>query len=225
MGKKVFEKGKIDNKLTIPKIDRKSENIEDGDTLNIKIESKKDELHLSAYLNVTSGGQINITKYGIVEIKKQYELRPDDEVVCEYIKKDFEKDFIDYYNIFKQLSNKHKELGFGHSPRLSEGFTENLCRYILNLYKIKGRDYDAIDNLGKKIEIKATTSERGTVTINSDVEFDYLLWMYFDLAQDKLSIYKIEYREFKSKFDVSSGRITINLYSLSKKLVKSKFLK
>ena len=140
-------------------------------------------------------------------------------------KKVFEKDFIDYYNIFKQLSNKHKALGFGQSPRLSEGFTENLCRYILNLYKIKGRDYDAIDNLGKKIEIKATTSERGTVTINSDVEFDYLLWMYFDLAQDKLSIYKIEYREFKSKFDVSSGRITINLDSFSKKLLKSKFLK
>lgn len=211
MGKKVISKDKKDNKLQIPIADLEKEGIEDQNKLRVEIKSNNNKLYLNSYLNVTSGGQINITKYGVVEIDKHYELYPNDKVICFYNKEDFEKNFIDYYKLFKSLAEKHKKLGFGQSPRLSEGFTENLCRYLYGLYKIKGRIYDAIDGKGCSVEIKATTSIKGTVSINSDVEFDYLLWMYFDLDHDKLSIYKIKYSSFKEKFEFNSDRITINL--------------
>lgn len=215
MGSKTIEADKKDNKLQIPKSDIKEENIKDKDKLKVEIKSNNNKLYLKAYLNVTSGGQISITKYGMIEVKKHYELYPDDEVVCLYNKEDFETNFADYYEKFKELAKLHKKLRFGYSPRLPEGFTENLCRYLYGLYEVKGREYDAIDNIGYNVEIKATTSETGTVTINSDIEFDYLLWMYFNLEKEdnELCIYKLKYDLLKEKLSSSSGRVTISLNS------------
>ena len=223
MGSTIIKKDNKPDKVVIPKCIRDKEGIKDKDKLKVEIKSNNKKLNLNAYLNITSGGQISITKYGRVEIEKHYELYPNDQIICFYSKENFEKNFIDYYLLFKQLADKHKELEFGKAPRLSEGFTENLCRYIYALYKVKGRDYDAIDNKGNNVEIKATTSKSGTVTINSDVEFDYLLWMYFDLDKDELSIYKINYDSFKSKFDKTSGRITVNLSSFNPIKKEQKF--
>ncbi len=211
MGEIIIKKDNKHDKLQIPKQDSNSEGIKDKDKLKIELKSKSGKLHLNTYLNVTSNGQISITKYGTVEIDKHYELYPDDIVTCFYKKDDFEKNFTEYYEAFKLLALKHKKLEFGKSPRLSEGFTENLCRYLYGLYKIKGRTYDAVDSRGNNVEIKATTSKEGTVTINSDVEFDYLLWLYFNLDENVLEIYKIKYNFFKEKFKDNSGRITINL--------------
>ena len=223
MGERIIEKGNSFDKLQILKKSMIEENIKDGDILRVDIKSDNKKLDLSSYLNVISNGQISITKYGRVEIEKHYELYLSDNIRCIYSKQNFDEDFIDYYKKFKELANKHKQLGFGNSPRLAEGFTESLCRYICKLYKVKGRDYDAIDNKGNNVEIKATTSKSGTVTVNSEVEFDYLLWMYFDLDNDELSIYKLNYDSFKSKFDITSGRITVNLSSFNPIKKEQKF--
>lgn len=217
MGEIIIKKDKKDPKLKIPNANLDYNLINDGDKLKVEIKSQNGKLNLKCYLGVMSGKQMRITKYGIAEIDKHYKLYPEDEISCIYEKKDFQKDFIDYYRLFKALAKKHRDLGFGKSPRLAEGFTENLCRYLFKLYKIKGRDYDAIDNTGNNVEIKATTSEKGTVTINSDVEFDYLLWMHFDIDNDNLSIYKMPYSYFKEKFKLTYGRITIDLNSFKNK--------
>lgn len=223
MGERIIKKDNNFDKLQILKESMSKEEIKDGDILRVDIKSDNKKLNLSSYLKVISKGQISITKYGRVEIEKHYELYSSDNIRCIYSKQNFDEDFIDYYKKFKELAYKHKELGFGNSPRLAEGFTESLCRYIRKLYKVKGREYDAIDNKGNNVEIKATTSKSGTVTINSDVEFDYLLWMYFDLDNDELLIYKLNYDSFKSRFDTTSGRITVNLSSFNEIKKEQKF--
>lgn len=223
MGEIIIKKDNKHDKLQIPKQDSNSEGIKDKDKLKIEIKSKSGKLHLNTYLNVTSNGQVSITRYGKVEIDKHYELYQNDEVTCFYKKDNFEKNFVEYYDLFKSLAQKHKELKFGKSPRLSEGFTENLCRYLYGLYKIKGRTYDAVDSRGNNVEIKATTSKEGTVTINSDIEFDYLLWMYFNLEEDILEIYKIKYNLFRKKLKSNSDRITINLKRFTSKILSKKY--
>ncbi len=108
--------------------------------------------------------------------------------------------FITYYFKFKELWELHQKYGFGNAPDLPSGFTEQLCRKLLNLTKNGSNEFDAVDDKNK-YEIKATSSKEGKTTINFRSEFDFLIWSYFSLEDNKIYLYKIPYKNFKPKFD------------------------
>lgn len=166
-----------------------------------------------AYLTITNKNQLSLRAYGSNIISKYYKQEDSKQIYCEIKKGNFESDFVEYYLCLKNLICKHRYFGYGKSTRLSEGFTESLCRYKLGLYTIKDRQYDAIDSNEKLIEIKSTYDNIGTTTISTKAEFDYLLWMAFNIERDEISIYKISYNTLKPeiKSKVTRDRITITL--------------
>lgn len=137
-----------------------------------------------AYLTITNKNQLSLRAYGSKIISEYYKQEDSKQIYCEIKKGNFESDFIEYYLCLKNLICKHRELGYGKSTRLSEGFTESLCRYKLDLYTIKDRQYDAIDSNEQLIEIKSTYDNIGATTISTKAEFDYLLWMAFNIEKD-----------------------------------------
>ena len=72
-------------------------------------------------------------------------------------------------------------------------FSEQICRKLLRLKSIKGKEVDALDDDGKKYEIKATTKSTGTTTINVKQSAEYLIWIYFDFDAKKIIIRKTCY--------------------------------
>ncbi len=122
-----------------------------------------------------------------------------------------EEELIEYYIAFKDLRNLHQKIFNGNSPNTPQLFSESIVRYLFNLNKSKTRKFDAIDNEGRYYEIKATTSEGGNVTINSNTVFDYLFWLYIDFDNDEFIIKKGEYNLFKNKLDANNSRISIAL--------------
>ncbi|MGR5961098.1 hypothetical protein ACT7DM_29325 [Bacillus cereus] len=70
------------------------------------------------------------------------------------------------------------------------------------------KEYDAIFE-ENKIEIKATSSNSGTTTINPYSKFDFLYWLYIDVETDRLQVTKIPYKNFEelfSTFDVKKDK-------------------
>jgi hypothetical protein len=119
---------------------------------------------------------------------------------------------IDYYFLFRRLVDMHRSLGYGTAPRLSEGFTERLCGYLYNLEKPLdvGREYDLYDPISRnKIEVKATSDDYGSTTINPHAKFDLLYWVNFRLDLNCLWIRKIEYQKLieNLKFNVKDKRV------------------
>lgn len=99
-----------------------------------------------------------------------------------------EDDFLEYYQCFKQFVSLHKKNNFGKNPPIPEVFSEKLCRHLCNLVISNTRDFDAKTIENKKIEIKATGTEKGTTTINLNVEIDDLYWLVFNFDSDELKI-------------------------------------
>lgn len=190
-------------------------NIIDGETVSAIFRTKDKEFKTQAYLRVTSDGQLSLRKYGSKLIQEYYKERNSKPIYCEIRKGNFELEFIEYYECLKNLIYKHRNLGYGKSTRLSEGFTESLCRYKLKLFTIKDRMYDAIDSDENLIEIKSTYDNNGSTTISTKAKFDYLLWMAFDIEKDEINIYKITYDTLKSELTNKSSKDRVSI-TLSK---------
>ena len=80
-------------------------------------------------------------------------------------------------------------------------FSENLCKELLELKERNNgeKDHDATDNCGNKYEIKATSSSKGTTTYNPKSTVKYLIWMFFDYANEEIVIKQIDYKKLKSE--------------------------
>lgn len=120
--------------------------------------------------------------------------------------------YIKYYSTLKTLRQLHQEFKFGRSPKIHEKFSESLIRYLLNLSKSNSNIYDAVDINDNNIEIKASTTSVGTVTINPNSKFDIIYWLYFNFDEDLLIIKKGKYSAFNEVFSGDKDkRFTVNL--------------
>lgn len=136
---------------------------------------------------------------------------------------------IHYFHLFKQLRKAHIEYGFGNSPRLSEGFTENICCHLYGFERAKKvkRKYDVIDHKnGLKVEVKGF-AEKGkfSTSINPKSFFDVMLIVAIDFDDCLVSIYRIHYDEMKAHLETLKGnRPNINLRSYTQKVNPEVFL-
>lgn len=127
-----------------------------------------------------------------------------------------EKDFCEFYWKMKELYELGKQFKFGSGISLPSLFTEELCRKIYGLSKSEGTEFDAVDKEGNVIEIKATLSPDGKTTM-SKAKFDILYWMYFDIEDNKVYIYKNSWENFnngesfKEKLNNNNNRMNISL--------------
>lgn len=211
-----FKVNKIKDNYKLVQIDKniiRTLNIIDGEIVSAIFRTKDKEFKTQAYLTVTSKGQLSLRKYGSKLIQEYYKERNSKQIYCDIRKGNFEEEFVEYYECLKNLIYKHRNLGYGKSTRLSEGFTESLCRYKLKLFTIKDRMYDAIDSDENLIEIKSTYDNNGTTTISTKAKFNYLLWMAFNIEEDEINIYKIKYDDVKSDIQAqtSKNRASITL--------------
>lgn len=119
-----------------------------------------------------------------------------------------------YFFALKSVFDLHRECGFGKSPDIPSGFSESLCRHILNLQKSNDRTHDAVSTKGERIEIKATGSKEGKTTISNKNEFDLLIWMFVDFENDSVKFHRF----YRDMFCLSneSNRRSISLSSIAK---------
>ncbi len=112
-------------------------------------------------------------------------------------KKEIEaEELIKYINALKELDKIHKDI-FGEDKNLvtpeliSQGIVKHL--YDLEDYaKTNDEDgnHDAIKN-NETYEIKATSSDKGTTTINLVNRADVLIWIYIDYSRENIEIKRL----------------------------------
>ena len=90
-----------------------------------------------------------------------------------------------YMNALIGLAEVHKKAFEGRNIIIPTCFSEALCRSLLNLRKPSSRDIDAVDEEGKKYEIKATSTESGQTTAKKGQEADRLVWVYFNFDKKR----------------------------------------
>ncbi|MGE7672992.1 hypothetical protein ACQKMV_05310 [Lysinibacillus sp. NPDC094403] len=144
-----------------------------------------------------------------------------------------EEKFCKLYWKSKELYNLILEYDFGAGISLPSRFTEQLCRQLYNLKKYEVKDntkdtnkkaFDAVDEHGNNIEIKATTSKSSSTTISTE-EFDLLYWMRFSLDTDELFIYSITGEEIRSNSEYQEiikdprNNITLKKFLTDKHLI------
>ena len=102
-----------------------------------------------------------------------------------------------YMELLMNLSKLHKKLYEGRHIAVPTMFSEQICRKLLGLESIKGRNVDAVDGSGNKYEIKGTSGTKGTTTINIHQSAKYLIWIYFDFDIEKIIIKEVDYENAK----------------------------
>ena len=126
-----------------------------------------------------------------------------------------ESNYVEYYSLLKKLTILHRKFKFGRTPQIPLNFSESIAMYLCKLTKIEGRTFDAIDVEGNNIEIKATTSESGTTSINPNSKFDFLYWLFFNFDNDTITIKKGNYKKNKKilskKIEADEKRSNISL--------------
>lgn len=132
------------------------------------------------------------------------------------------QNLIVYYYKYRELVTLHREFGFGTAPRLSEGFTECLCKNLFGFEKVSGvnREYDLLNPLNNHcIEVKATTEDSGSTTINPYAKFDVLYWISFRIDFNGLWVREIPYENFDEihRLESKSKRMNIQLKQFIKK--------
>ena len=111
-----------------------------------------------------------------------------------------DKDFyVKYLATLIELNKIHSGKWNGKTIITPTLISENLCKYLLNLEDREPgtKDHDAIKD-GKKYEIKATSSKKGTTTYNPNSNVDYFIWIYFNYENEELEISQISREEFKN---------------------------
>lgn len=126
-----------------------------------------------------------------------------------------EEKYCSYYFALKNVYQLHKQYAFGKSPDIPSGFSESLCRHILNLTKGSDRTHDAVDVDGNHVEVKTTGSPEGKTTISNSNSFDILAWIFIEFDTDSAHLYKLPKELFSLKG--GSGRSSISLKSIAVK--------
>jgi len=120
--------------------------------------------------------------------------------------------YTEYYYALRKVWVLHINNNFGETPDIPSGFSEPLCRDLLNL-DLTNSSNDARDSTDE-FEIKATGTKEGKTTISQINKFNYLIWMYFDFNNNEVSIYKLPYLMFN--FDGTKTRKSIRLLTIVK---------
>lgn len=201
---------------------------------NFEVKIKYGENEVDFQLGVISGFKLG----GIKETKEWFkETFPEEFVSAEVIIRldskvvddsesfphiDDVKSYKEYFMYYLELSKLHKKLGFGRGTTLATNFTEGICRKMFDLDKSGVKEYDALDKLGKEVEIKSSIYAKGNVSINKNLNFDYLIWIYFSIEGENKKIILRKYekntvKEYIEKFKshLKNNRITIPLSSLT----------
>ena len=113
------------------------------------------------------------------------------------------EEYFKYLTALTELSKLHKDLFDEDKNVVTPGLiSESIVMYLLDLEVSTHKDskkYDAMKIMdGKPIyyEIKATSSDTGTTTININSRPDVLVWVYFDYEQQEIVLNELS--NFKS---------------------------
>ena len=206
--------------IQIPREFVTAHNIEDQTNRNFLVKDNSNSTFFEGWLRVCSEGQLRIPKLVSEKMApKKYTF---------FLKEISSADFQKYFDAFKSIASIHEALSFGVSPQVPSVFSESIARKYFKLYKPvgifseDGRAFDAYDFNGRRYEIKASTTPQGTVTIRPDVKFDFLIWLYFDLANEKIVLRKAKYDVFRTFLagKTGSARVTITLNTFQYNEVK-----
>lgn len=121
----------------------------------------------------------------------------------------------------KKLASTHKKV-FGEDKNLVTPtlISQEITKKLLKLKDYSGTDkkFDAEEN-GKFYEIKATSSEDGTTTINLQSKPHVLVWIYIDYIQNEITIKQ------KHKFEVIDSISSLFTSSAIGRMKSDPFLK
>ena len=97
-----------------------------------------------------------------------------------------EKEYIAYFFNLKAMNSNHKNL-FGEDKNFEvpQLYSQDIVKHLLELDEYSGEDkkFDA-EKDGKFYEIKATSSQSGTTTMNFGSKPNVLIWIRFDFDTD-----------------------------------------
>ena len=135
--------------------------------------------------------------------------------------KNLEKFYKEYLALLIELNRIHSERWSERHLVTPCLMSEGLCKMLLGLNdRIEGeKDHDATDGNGKKYEIKATSSPKGTTTYNPNSKVDCFIWIFFDYANEELVIRQIDYADLVKNANRYvendySNEIAINVFDI-----------
>lgn len=106
---------------------------------------------------------------------------------------------ITYYKAYKDLFILHqKYYGKNYVPNVPALFSEDVCRTLLGLNKIRGKTHDAQLN-NKTYEIKATCFPNTKTSFSHNFSSDIIVWICFNPEDDKICIKELNKREILQK--------------------------
>jgi len=157
---------------------------------------------------------------GVIFVSKDY-YYDSEEVILEGIDKEDCSKLEEYFDAYNELSSLHKKLGFGEGSILPARFSEGVCRKVFVLTESDTKAYDAEDG-DNRVEIKSSIYSEGSVSINKDCEFEYLIWLYFDLEKKLVTFRRYDNAEINAyikekKSHLEERRITIRLKDVEEK--------
>lgn len=114
-----------------------------------------------------------------------------------------EKDYISYFFNLKAMNSNHKNL-FGEDKNFEvpQLYSQDIVRHLLGLkeYSEKDKKFDA-EKDGAFYEIKATSSQCGTTTMNFGNRPKVLVWIRFDFDDDSFTIHQFDNLDRVKKLD------------------------
>lgn len=101
------------------------------------------------------------------------------------------------YFLWKELNTRIKEI-YSRGVNLHESITEMICSYVNNFKICFSNSADAINDLGEKIQIKATSNFNDDLTsFGPKSQFKYLHFLRLNQKEDKLYLYEINIDNLK----------------------------
>ena len=114
-----------------------------------------------------------------------------------------EKEYIAYFFTLKAMNSSHKNL-FGEDKNFEvpQLYSQDIVKHLLELDEYSGEDkkFDA-EKGGKFYEIKATSSQSGTTTMNFGNKPNVLVWIRFDFDEDSFTIHQFNDLDAVKKLD------------------------
>ncbi len=129
-----------------------------------------------------------------------------------------------YLDAFLKLNEMHKMLFEKGNPDIPVKFTESICMKALGLKKYKGREYDAVDNNGKTVEIKGTCLPNQGTTFSCKHIAQRYIWFRLDPSNKTIEIIELNREKVEEQVLVCKGRKYIKMDTVTAKtLVKIKY--
>lgn len=114
-----------------------------------------------------------------------------------------EKEYIAYFFNLKAMNSNHRNL-FGEDKNFEvpQLYSQDIVKHLLELDEYSGEDkkFDA-EKDGKFYEIKATSSQSGTTTMNFGSKPNALIWIRFDFDTDSFMIKQFHDLEKVTRLD------------------------